>query len=155
MTIYLCFISGRVYCKGFSESFCTLSECTKHDYPAILAHLKPIMEKYLEAYPNVEHLHFQTDGPTSQYKNRNLYAILFSFIADSFPQSNLGFWSPPRVPRASDGSIPDDPRMSMTPPTTCHMPGSLTFALALRLRRRITRRSLPILAAVLRRPRRV
>lgn len=52
--------------------FCSISPSRRHDPPAIWAHLEPVLEMVKTKYPEVERLHFFSDGPATQY-NRNKY----------------------------------------------------------------------------------
>ena len=58
------------------RSFCTVSDKLDHGVHAIWAHLHPILVEIKNKYPKVCTLHFCSDGPTSQYRNRmNLFAM--------------------------------------------------------------------------------
>lgn len=59
------------------ESFCSISECLRHDASAIWAHMQPVFELVNKFVPNVSRLHIQSDGPTTQYKNKTNF-FLFS-----------------------------------------------------------------------------
>ena len=52
-------------------SFCTISDCTRHDASAIWAHLTPVLGLVADISPHVQTTHFLSDGPTTQYKNKN------------------------------------------------------------------------------------
>ena len=79
--------TGRVYFNyGKSESFCSLSEITRHDSKAIVAHLKPILNKYLSCRPLVKKLFFLSDGPVTQYRNRDLYFLMTQYLTEIYPQ---------------------------------------------------------------------
>ena len=79
--------TGRVYTSGGeSKSFCTLSENTRHDKQAIAAHLVPVLCKYLSEFPQVNKIFFMSDGPVSQYKNRDLYCLVTQYLTELFPQ---------------------------------------------------------------------
>ena len=56
-------------------SFCTVSECLRHDAAAIWAHLQPVFKKIKTIVPNVDTFHFQSDGPTTQYKNKSNFQL--------------------------------------------------------------------------------
>jgi len=78
--------TGRVYFNdGKSESFCSLSEITRHDSKAIVAHLKPILNKYLSCRPLVKKLFFLSDGPVTQYRNRD-YFLMTQYLTEIYPQ---------------------------------------------------------------------
>lgn len=52
------------------KSFCTLSESLRHDPSSICAHLDPVITKLKELVPNLKKIHFLSDGPSTQYKNK-------------------------------------------------------------------------------------
>lgn len=55
-------------------SFCTVSPCHIHQPAAIWAHLHPILIKILENYPGIDTIHYFSDGPFSQYRQKgNFY----------------------------------------------------------------------------------
>jgi len=79
--------TGRLYKNGGrAESFCTLSEITRHDPKAITAHLKPVLEKFLTSSPLVNKVVFVSDGPVTQYRNRELYFLITQYLTKMFPQ---------------------------------------------------------------------
>ena len=47
------------------ESFCSVSNCLRHDASAVWALLKPVLKRIQELLPDLEIIHFQSDGPTS------------------------------------------------------------------------------------------
>lgn len=59
-------------------SFCTVSEDLRHDAAAIWAHMKPIFELMKTKVININTIYFQSDGPSTQYKNKtNFYLFQF------------------------------------------------------------------------------
>lgn len=52
------------------QSFGTLSKNTRHDPVGIWAHLTPVLKLIKETVPNADTIYFNSDGPTSQYRNR-------------------------------------------------------------------------------------
>lgn len=66
-------------------SFATVSESLRHDASVVWAHLCAILDEVQKILPDVKSIHFQSDGPTTQYRNKtNFY--LFSHFANA-----LGF----------------------------------------------------------------
>ncbi|XP_073946552.1 uncharacterized protein [Choristoneura fumiferana] len=69
--------------KKTVESYCTVSSNTNHQPAAIWAHLDPILKDIKTRYPRVMTAHFFSDGPFSQYRQKqNFYlssTILFDF----------------------------------------------------------------------------
>ena len=63
--------TGILYTEGQVTGFATISDCRKHDPPAIWAHLKQIFEYASVNYPAVHSVNFVSDGPTTQYRSKN------------------------------------------------------------------------------------
>lgn len=61
------------------ESFASISDCVRHDAAAVWALLKPVIAKILELKPGLRTIHFQSDGPTTQYKNKTNFFLLNLF----------------------------------------------------------------------------
>lgn len=58
-------------------SFTTVSDNLEHGAHSIWAHLNPILKMIINDNPGLDTIHFFSDGPTSQYRNRfNLYLLL-------------------------------------------------------------------------------
>jgi len=55
---------------------CTISANLDHGPAGIWAHLKPIFGYIQENYPSAKHITFWSDGPSSQYKQKNNFARL-------------------------------------------------------------------------------
>ena len=56
-------------------SFCTVSDCLRHDAAAIWAHLKPVLNLINLTVKKVLALHIQSDGPSTQYKNKTNFFL--------------------------------------------------------------------------------
>lgn len=67
------------------ESFCTISENTNHQPAAIWVHLDPVIREIKKLRPSTTTIHFFTDGPFSQYRQKQNF-----FLAPSVP-FDLGF----------------------------------------------------------------
>jgi len=80
------FHTGRLYTSGNAQSTLTISEITRHDPCAIIAHIVPVLTKYLEKHKQVTKLQFGSDGPVTQYRNRNMYYLLIHHVTKLFPQ---------------------------------------------------------------------
>ncbi|KAE8750603.1 hypothetical protein FOCC_FOCC002583 [Frankliniella occidentalis] len=76
--------TGVLYLEGQKHSFCTASESTRKDPPATIAHLIPIFEKFLK--PGVTKLHFQSDSPSTQYRNKVMFFLTTQYIPMLYPQ---------------------------------------------------------------------
>jgi hypothetical protein len=57
--------------KSSKMSFCSLSDCTRHDPSAIWASLLPVLRSLRDKHPNLQYLHFWSDGPVTQYRHKN------------------------------------------------------------------------------------
>lgn len=56
-----------------SVPFCTLSDDRRHNIVAICAHLTPIIKYIKTLVPTLNEIHFVSDGPSNQYKNRKKF----------------------------------------------------------------------------------
>lgn len=73
-------------------SFCTVSECTQHDAAAIWAHLIPTIGYVMEISTQIDTIHFISDSPTSQYRNRFIFYMISQLYRD-FPQLKSVIWN--------------------------------------------------------------
>lgn len=64
-------------------TFCSASECLKHDPAAIWAHLQPVFKLIQVKLPGATVYHFQSDGPCTQYKNKDNYFLFNNFCKTS------------------------------------------------------------------------
>jgi len=66
--------TGIVYTKQSTVPFCSVSDSLKHGPAAIWAHLDPVVKHIQVTQPTVKGIHFISDGPTTQYRNKqNFY----------------------------------------------------------------------------------
>lgn len=70
------------------KTFATVSENLDHHAAAIWAHLQPIWKIIKETVPGIEILNVQSDGPTSQYKNKSNFFFIQCF-AEKWGLKNL------------------------------------------------------------------
>jgi hypothetical protein len=64
---------GKIRKRWKTDSF-TVSSNTNHQPSAIWAHLDPVLKDIRGSYPNITTVHFFTDGPFSQYRQKqNFY----------------------------------------------------------------------------------
>lgn len=77
-----------VYLRGSTKSYCTVSSNLSHNVHAIWAHLRPILE---EIPADVENMHFLSDGPVTQYRNKLMFYVLACKIPDLCP--NIMNWT--------------------------------------------------------------
>lgn len=79
--------------KPLPNSFCTVSNNLDHGSHAIWSHLTPILEDIHQKFPLIDTFHFQSDGPTSQYKNKfNMY-FLMSYLPKIVKNIKLMSWN--------------------------------------------------------------
>lgn len=72
--------TGVLYQTGSHTSFATISPSLRHDPAAIWGHLQPVLLKLRETHPEVVDLHFFSDGPTTQYRNKQNFYLLSTQI---------------------------------------------------------------------------
>ncbi|XP_063634914.1 uncharacterized protein LOC134805569 [Cydia splendana] len=73
--------TGMVFWKDYSQSFCTISDNTSHQPGAIWAHLIPIIDMIKQKTPDTTVIHFFSDGPSSQYRQKKNFYLLAYFTA--------------------------------------------------------------------------
>ncbi|CAH1119454.1 unnamed protein product [Phaedon cochleariae] len=64
------------------ESFCTFSKNLRHDPIAIIAHLLPLVRTIRKKMPSLKRVHFCSDGPSTQYKNKSMFYLIGSKLAE-------------------------------------------------------------------------
>lgn len=62
-------------------SFCSISDSLEHGPPAIWAHLEPVL-KSIKKNPNIDTIHFFSDGPSSQYRQKGNFQLFTNEMAD-------------------------------------------------------------------------
>lgn len=73
-------------------SFCTLSDSLRHDPAAIWAHLDPVVKYLLQKCPQIKIVHFLSDSPSTQYRNKkNFY--LFQSVVERYPLVTMATWN--------------------------------------------------------------
>lgn len=70
-----------LYTKGETKCFATMSENLSHNVPVIWAHLKPVMELLPSS---VENVHFLSDGPVTQYRNKDMFFYLLCKLTETY-----------------------------------------------------------------------
>ncbi|KAL2092912.1 hypothetical protein ACEWY4_012710 [Coilia grayii] len=80
------------------EAFASLSACLQHDAVAAWAHLDPVLKYIRQKYPEASNLHFISDGPTSQYRNRSCF-----YLASTVPFMHGFKWVTWNYTEASHG----------------------------------------------------
>lgn len=84
--------TGVIYLKGSGQtSFCTISPSICHDPGAIWAHLTPIIAFAKEKCLTARVIHFFSDGPSTQYRQKKNFYLFNKFICESV--FDYGTWS--------------------------------------------------------------
>lgn len=98
--------AGVFYVEGQNPMyFCTFPPCRSHDPPAIWAHLYPIMDMVKVQFPDLKNLHFFSDSPAIQYRQRGKFYLIstepslsgFKNATWSFFEVSLGKGAPDGV----------------------------------------------------------
>lgn len=63
-------------------SYCSLSDILQHDPVTICCHLTPVIEDVRSVMPSLKTVHFLSDGPTNQYRNRKMFYLLGSYLKE-------------------------------------------------------------------------
>ena len=77
--------TGVYYTTKGTKSFCSISDCTRHDPAGIWAHLQPVLRDIRASDANITTVHFVSDGPTTQYRNKSNF-----YLASVIPRK-LGY----------------------------------------------------------------
>ena len=75
------------------QSFATASSCLDHGAHAVWTHLSPILTKLSHDHPEVDTIHFVSDGPTAQYRNRFNIFLLVSHLQTLCPSVTFSTWN--------------------------------------------------------------
>ena len=76
-----------------TQPFCTVSGTLDHGVHGIWAHLRPILHLIKEKHASVTKIHFWSDGPTSQYKNRSNLFMMTSILPEMNSNIKLATWN--------------------------------------------------------------
>lgn len=97
--------TGILYVKRETPlPFGTLSENLDHGPEAIWTHLNPILEQIMIKHPAVEVIHFFSDGPSSQYKQKkNFYLFNNKLYEYGFKAGTWNFFESSHGKGAPDG----------------------------------------------------
>lgn len=74
------------------ECFCTMSESLLHNAFAIWAHLKPILNN-VSTKRTVSTLHFISDSPSTQYRNKTMFHFLATNLKIYYPLLHKFTWN--------------------------------------------------------------
>jgi hypothetical protein len=62
------------------STFCTLSDSLQHGPSAIWTYIRPVLNDIKTKHPNINYIHFFSDGPVTQYKQKKNFYLLSSEI---------------------------------------------------------------------------
>lgn len=100
----ICLHTGMVFWKDHSQSFCTLSDNTNHQPAAIWAHLTPILNLIKEESPQTTMIHFYSDGPSAQYRQKGNFYLLVQFTNKyKFQYATWSFYEAGHGKNVADG----------------------------------------------------
>jgi len=94
-----------MYVKGHSPiCMCTISANLIHGPIGIWAHLKPVLTHIKTEFPHIHHLTFWSDGPSTQYKQKNnFYQITTQPFLEGFKSIAWNFFESSHGKGAVDG----------------------------------------------------
>jgi hypothetical protein len=69
--------TGVYYFGGedLPHTFCSVSDSLQHGPAAIWTHLKPVLDEIQMTNPKIDTLHFFSDGPTTQYRQKGFFFL--------------------------------------------------------------------------------
>lgn len=98
--------TGVIYIKGEEKpiSFCSISPDGQHNPEAIWAHLDPVLRHLKSNYPKICTIHFFSDGPTTQYRQKkNFYLFSEKVYEYGFTRGTWSFFEAAHGKGAADG----------------------------------------------------
>lgn len=98
--------TGVLYVGGTAEHMCfgTISSSKEKGPPAIWAHLYPILDEVKASHPSIEVVHFFSDGPTTQYRQKgNFYLLTTELVNRGFKRGTWNFLEASHGKGAPDG----------------------------------------------------
>lgn len=94
------------------QSFCTISPDLNHSATAIYKHLEPMFEYDCSKFESV---HFQSDSPSTQYRNQKMFWMMIMKIIPQFKNVKFFSWT---FTEPGHGKGPID-GVGATPKRTC------------------------------------
>nr|CAH7719872.1 unnamed protein product [Callosobruchus chinensis] len=79
-----------VYLRNVIIPFCTVSENIAHSPAAIWTHLRPIFKTLPQG---IKRVHFLSDGPVTQYRNKTMFFIMATKLSEEFPDIENLTWN--------------------------------------------------------------
>ena len=77
--------------QNISSTFATVSDDLDHSPPGIWAHLSPVLKEIKTKFPSVDTVHFFSDGPVTQYRQKGNFFLWSTEIHDDFKTSSWNF----------------------------------------------------------------
>ena len=78
---------------GEANTFCTISESLKHGPAAIWAHLDTVLNLIQNKHPEIDTIHYFSDGPCTQYKQKANVFLFTHRVSKGYDIWNLElFW---------------------------------------------------------------
>ena len=68
--------TGMYHTKQEKQAFCTISESKRQDAAAIWTYMNPVLNDITTRFPHIDTVHFWSDGPSKQYKNKKNFHLL-------------------------------------------------------------------------------
>ena len=76
-----------------AHTFCSVSDSLQHGPVAVWTHLLPVLDDILSTHENIDMIHFFSDGPTAQYRQKVNFLSLQTFWPRKEFTKQLGtFW---------------------------------------------------------------
>ena len=95
--------TGVAYIGHDTYPFCTASDCLRHGPAAIWAHLEPFIH-HIKTLRPISVIHFLSDGPTTQYRNKMNFYLWNKKVFDyGFESSTWNFFEASHGKGAADG----------------------------------------------------
>lgn len=96
--------TGVLYIKNKKPfPFCSISAENSHGPEAIWAHLNPILDEIRSAHPYIRTVHFFSDGPTSQYRQKKNFFLFCTKMYELDLNSTWSFFEASHGKGAADG----------------------------------------------------
>lgn len=96
--------TGIVYTAKGDKCFASISPNNEHGPDAIWAHLLPVLKLIRESLPGVDGIHFYSDGPTVQYRQKKNFYYFAKITKElGFPFSTWNFFEANHGKGAADG----------------------------------------------------
>jgi len=95
--------TGILYTTCGVVPFCTISACRQHGPAAIWAHLDPIFDLIKFRFPRITNVNFFTDGPATQYKQKNNFLLSTEVFAKGFRSATWNYFEASHGKGAPDG----------------------------------------------------